>query len=238
MDYVISSYTPTVSSLTRRVKSHSSADVGNSGIFLTNQPNAPHATKLPGTTTEVSRIHTKLCERGARTLMIEGGGVSPEECLKYMEEFSCIHLACHASQHATDPLQSRFLFHSGVLDLATIVRRNLKNADLAFLSACQTSAGEQTLSDEVVHLAAGMLAAGYCRVVATMWAIGDRHAPDVASDFYEYLWTHREDGAPNRLDGTRSAEALHSAIQKLRERLGDDSEKSLLSWVPYVHFGY
>ncbi|KAJ2930106.1 hypothetical protein H1R20_g6978, partial [Candolleomyces eurysporus] len=71
------------------------------------------------------------------------------------------------------------------------MQKDLKNADLAFLSACQTSAGEQKLSEEAVHLAAGMLAAGYRRVVATMWAIGDRHAPEVAKDFYDYLFAHQ-----------------------------------------------
>jgi CHAT domain-containing protein len=111
--------------------------------------------------------------------------------------------------------------------------QNLKNADLAFLSACQTSTGEERLSEEAVHLAAGMLAAGYQRVVATMWAIKDSHAPEVARDFYDYLLAHQHD---NGFDGSQSAFALHHAVQKLRQRL-DNSSALLLAWIPYVHFG-
>ena len=114
---------------------------------------------------------------------------------------------------------------------------NLTNADLAFLSACQTSAGQEDLPNEAVHLAAGMLAAGYRRVVATMWAIGDQHAPQVASDFYGYLWSHRPEDSGSHFDGTLSAYALHHATQELRGRL-DTTDCSLLAWIPYVHFGY
>ena len=82
-----------------------------------------------------------------------------------------------------------------------------------------------------------MLVPGYRRVVATMWAIKDKHAPDVASDFYQYLWGRRDDNKGSGFDGTLSACALHYATQKLRQRLGV-SEQSLLAWTPYVHYGY
>jgi CHAT domain-containing protein len=167
-------------------------------------------------------------------MKLNGSDVTVEEALNHMENFSCIHLACHASQKAEEPLQSSFLFHSGSLDLATIIRKDLKNADLAFLSACQTSTGEEKLAGEAVHLAAGMLAAGYRRVVATMWAIKDEHAPGVAQDFYSYLLSHQETGTG--FDGSRTAFALHHAIQRLRQKIGD-SDESLLTWIPYVHYG-
>ncbi|TEB18330.1 hypothetical protein FA13DRAFT_639065 [Coprinellus micaceus] len=119
------------------------------------------------------------------------------------------------------------------------MRKNLKNSDLAFLSACKTSTGEAKIPDEAVHLAAGMLAAGYRRVVATMWSISDKHAPALATDFYEYLWDRRGESSLTQFDGSLSAYALHHAIQRLRahEHL-DISDRSLLTWIPYVHFGY
>jgi CHAT domain-containing protein len=113
------------------------------------------------------------------------------------------------------------------------MQKNLKNADLAFLSACQTSTGKENLSEEAVHLAAGMLGAGYRRVVATMWSIGDQHASEVAQSFYEYLSAHQHGTGFN---GSQSAYALYHAIQTLRQKL-DNSSVSLLSWIPYVHFG-
>ncbi|TEB39521.1 hypothetical protein FA13DRAFT_1769396, partial [Coprinellus micaceus] len=193
MNYAVSSYTPTVAVLTQRVKRDRPIDRAVSGLFLTCQPEAPGAATISGTTEEVRSLHDRA-PKCVRSLKLEGGELTVSGCLENMEHYSSIHLACHASQEAGDPLQSRFLFHNGKLTLSTIMRSNLQNADLAFLSACETSTGAQTLADEAVHLAAGMLAAGYRRVVATMWAIGDTHAPQVANDFYEYLWSRRKEG--------------------------------------------
>ncbi|TEB36902.1 hypothetical protein FA13DRAFT_1810452 [Coprinellus micaceus] len=213
----------------------SSEDV--SGLFLVAQPEVPHAAPIPGTTKEVGSIHDMAVRNGIRSMRLDRENASATSCPDFMEQFSSIHLACHASQNASNPLQSRFLFHDGHLTLNTIMQKNLKNADLAFLSACETSTGEETLADEAVHLAAGMLAAGYRRVVATMWSISDLHAPEVANDFYEFLWAHRDKDSGTGFDGTLSAYALHHAIRNLQENL-DNTELSLLTWIPYVHFGY
>ncbi|KAF6741476.1 CHAT domain-containing protein [Ephemerocybe angulata] len=235
LDYAISSYTPTVTALTDRVKNGQPNEATQtSSIFVTSQPNAPGVSSIPGTTKEARIIYDVLTEGGVRVEKLEGSSVSAATCLDIMETFSAVHLACHGSQNAEDPLGSRFLFHDGSMELGAILQRNLKDADLAFLSACQTSTGVQELPDEAVHLAAGMLAAGYRRVVATMWSIGDRHAPDVATDFYQYLLDHSKAGFNSEL----SAQALHHAINQLRVRLGDSSDRSLLTWIPYVHFGY
>ncbi|KAF5323854.1 hypothetical protein D9611_008438 [Ephemerocybe angulata] len=235
-DYVVSSYTPTVTAITDRVKSRHSFDGKESGLFLTSQPNAPGASPIPGTTKEVQAIFNRAKESGVRVRKLEGDAMMVGECLERMQDFSSIHLACHGSQNAAEPLQSRFLFHQGSLELGTILQSNLKNADLAFLSACQTSTGQEKLSDEAVHLAAGMLAAGYRRVVGTMWSIGDNPAQEVATTFYEYLLAHRNDPSSAGFDGTHSAVALHYATQQLRLNL-DNSERSLLTWIPFIHFG-
>ncbi|KAF6743708.1 CHAT domain-containing protein [Ephemerocybe angulata] len=237
LHYVVSSYTPTITAITGRVKNGRPIDTKASGLFLTSQPNAPDATPIPGTMREVQSIFETAKRGGVRIEKLEGGDLSVSGCLERMQEFSSIHLACHGSQNATEPLKSRFLLHKGSLELATILQSKLPNADLAFLSACETSTGEAKLSDEAVHLAAGMLAAGYRRVVGTMWSIGDKAAQEVATTFYEYLFTRREVTSDGAFDGTLSAHALHHATQQLRLSL-DDSESSLLTWVPFVHFGY
>ncbi|KAF6759269.1 TPR-like protein [Ephemerocybe angulata] len=236
-DYVVSSYTPTVVAITDRVKGNIAIDAKDLGLFLTSQPSAPGAPAIPGTTREVRSIFRMAEQRGTKVLKLEGDEVTVDGCLERMESFSSIHLACHGSQNAADPLKSRFLFHQGSLELETILRSNLKNGDLAFLSACQTSTGEEKLSDEAVHLAAGMLAAGYRRVVGTMWSIGDHAAQDVSTAFYKYILDHQEGTTDAGFDGSQSAQALHHATRQLRDRL-NDSERSLLTWIPFVHFGY
>ncbi|KAF6747915.1 CHAT domain-containing protein [Ephemerocybe angulata] len=238
LDYAVSSYTPTVTMLTDLVRNSRHVEKDVSGLFLTNQPNPTGLPPIPGTTTEVRSIFTKAEEVGVRALKLEGSAVTVPKCLEYMADYSSIHLACHTFQKAADPLQSRFLFNEGFLDLGTIMHMNLKNGDLAFLSACHTSTGQEKFSDEAVHLAAGMLAAGYHRVVATMWVISDELALDVANDFYGHLLTHGTGRTDGTFDGSQSAYALHHAIQQLRLHLDSDSETALLTWVPYVHFGY
>ncbi|KAF5340069.1 hypothetical protein D9611_012362 [Ephemerocybe angulata] len=219
LDYAVSSYTPTIAALIDRVRNTRPIQMDVSGLFMTCQSSAAGASHIPGTTTEVQSIYNLATKNGLRAERFDGGAITPATCLDSMEKFSSIHLACHAYQDATNPLESRFLFHKGSLDLFTILQRNLKDADLAFLSACQTSTGSEKLPDEAVHLAAGMLAAGYRRVVATMWAIQDEHAPHVAKDFYQYLLKHRDPAHASGFDGTHSARALHHATQELRSRL-------------------
>ncbi|PVF91032.1 hypothetical protein CPB86DRAFT_720202, partial [Serendipita vermifera] len=116
----------------------------------------------------------------------------------------------------------------GPLTLEEIIRLNLPNAQFAFLSACQTTTGDMELSEEAVHIAGGMLLAGYRGVVATMWSIQDDLAPEVTDEFYAHII--RDVQQP---DSRRAAEALHVAVQKLRQK----RNIPLTAWVPFVHLG-
>lgn len=101
----------------------------------------------------------------------------------------------------------------------------------AVLSGCQASAGDNGLSDEAAHLAAGMLAAGYR-------CVEDSIAQKVADEFYEHLKRLRVGEGSHYFDGSSSTHALRHAIQELRQEIGD-SDVALLAWVqPFAHFGY
>jgi CHAT domain-containing protein len=160
-----------------------------------------------------------------------------EAGISSMSKYTCVHLACHATQDVKEPLKSGFHFHDGRLELSRIIQANLSFADFAFLSACQTSAGDEKFSEQAVHLAAGMLVAGYKGVVGTMWSIQDRYASEIAEAFYDHLLLRSAGTSVPDIDGQYAAEALHHAItQGIRRKLGD-TPQSLLVWVPYVHFG-
>ncbi|CAE7174298.1 unnamed protein product [Rhizoctonia solani] len=104
-----------------------------------------------------------------------------------MEQHDWVHLACHAHQNVADPTQSGFFLYEGTLDLATINRRSFRGKGLAFLSACQTATGDEKLADEAVHLASGMLMAGYTSVIGTMWSVHDADAPVIADRLSYYI---------------------------------------------------
>ncbi|KAJ2932709.1 hypothetical protein H1R20_g4386, partial [Candolleomyces eurysporus] len=234
-DFAISSYIPNISTLLNRGKARRAFDESNSGVFLVSQPNTPGQVPIPGTMRERRAIEEELGDRKIRYLSLEAEAATTEVGIENMGRYTCIHFACHASQDP-EPLSSGFFLYNGRLELSTIIKSNLKSADLAFLSACQTSTGDESLSDEAVHLAAGMLAAGYRGVIATMWSIKDKYAPEIARSFYRELLRLTRDHGVEGINGLCAAEALHCARQELRQELGD-SEDALMTWIPYVHFG-
>jgi CHAT domain-containing protein len=209
------------------------------GLLMISQPDTSMLRPIPGTTIEVRAIERVLANHNVQYLCLESDNATVNQVKTKMDTYSCIHFACHATQDMAKPLQSGFYLHDGRLELSEIIKKQLIGADLAFLSACQTSTGDEKLSEEAVHLAGGMLAAGYRGVVATMWSIEDRYGPGIAEDFYKHLISHRVDNNKSleRLSSDGAAHALHYAMQQVQKRL-DNSESSLLTWVPYVHFGF
>ncbi|KAG8767551.1 hypothetical protein FRC12_006180 [Ceratobasidium sp. 428] len=221
-DYVISSYTPTLEALLRTPQL--SNEFG--GILAIGQASLTSQSPLPGTVTELNKIQ-QLAGSLRFTQLVEGYA-TPEAVLAEMQRHSWVHLACHGSQDLSDPTKSAFQLHHGNLDLMTIIRSPPQSAEMAFLSACETAAGDEKLPDEAVHLAAGMLMSGYRTVIATMWSIHDADAPLVTEHFYSQLL---EGGVPN---SERAATALHDAVGHLRAKVGDEA---FSRWVPYIHMG-
>ncbi|KAJ7090662.1 CHAT domain-containing protein [Mycena epipterygia] len=226
-DFLISSYTPSLTALIQglRPQSQSQEDLQ---LLAVTQPSADGQCYIPGTQEEIKCIEQhakgKVPVQWLDQDMATIGNVQ-----KGMKDSRWVHFACHGVQ-STSPTESALLLAgSSRLTLSNIIQLSLPNADLAFLSACQTATGSQELSDESIHLAAGMLLAGYRGVIGTMWSIMDNDAPQVAGDVYAHLL---EASPP---DQTRAAEALHLAVQKLREQPG--AKKSFLHWVPFIHFG-
>ncbi|KAF8979572.1 hypothetical protein BDQ17DRAFT_1264592, partial [Cyathus striatus] len=85
----------------------------------------------------------------------------------------------------------------------------------AFLSACETGTGDESLPEEAVHLAAGVLQAGYRSVIATMWAIDDNYASMVSESMYSHLL--ERSNPPSSDDASY---ALQEAVREVREQMG------------------
>lgn len=199
------------------------------------QPDAVGLTPLPGTAQELQKILERRFDTGDASIEpVSDVEATIEACLDTMEHCSSIHLACHAIQAPNDPFKSGFFLHDGKLELSTIVQRKFGKKEFAFLSACQTSMGDEQLPDEMVHLAAGMMATGYKSVVGTMWSIRDQYAVDVADDFYKTLLSRRGESGS---DGLPTVYALHMAMRGLLQKVGS-AEAGLVAWVPYIHLGY
>jgi CHAT domain-containing protein len=191
------------------------------------QPSAPGASSIPNTKQELEYIETHLT--GREHVILEGPEGTKRSVTKAMRDCHWLHLACHGIQRPDEPTKSALLLQDGHLTLEEIIKLNLPKAELAFLSACQTTTGDEKLSEEAVHIAGGMLLAGYRGVVATMWSIRDDLAPEVTDEFYSHIMQGNE-----RPDSRKAAEALHLSVQKLRKKEG----VSLTDWIPFVHLGF
>ncbi|CAE6477595.1 unnamed protein product, partial [Rhizoctonia solani] len=223
-DYVISSYTPTLAALLESTPSLLSRDTR---VLAIGQAATPGHAPLAGTTEELACVKSRTQGKVEYSQLIDDQATTIA-VLEAMGKHDWVHLACHAHQNVSDATQSGFFLHDGVLDLASINRQSLKGKGLAFLSACQTATGDEQLPDEAVHLASGILMAGYASVIATMWSVNDSDAPLVADKVYSELMT---DG---KLGNGEAGKALHNAVAVLRSKVG---ENEFGRWVPYIHMG-
>ncbi|KAF8501303.1 CHAT domain-containing protein [Gautieria morchelliformis] len=224
-DYVVSSYTPTITTLL--------SDVPISDPFkmmVVIEPNTPGQSGLPYTVQELQRIESHVPEKD----LIKFNSANVDEVISSLPTISIAHFACHGQQHPENPLESSLMLHDGPLKVSQIMMQPTPNAQLAFLGACQTAMGDKALPNEVIHLASTLLFAGFQGVIATMWSISDEDGPKVADAFYEYLYRMKPSTVVGKFQpNTReAARALHVAVAKLRSE-----GVSFKRWVPFIHMG-
>lgn len=224
-DHVISSYTPTLTALLEASKRKTQPF---RGLLVVSQPATPGQSRLPGTVQEVQAIKEHFDDLSFRWL--NGSEATVDAVLEGMEKSSWCHLACHGVQHPEDPTNSAFLLQDGRLELTTIMAKSFQFAEMAFLSACQTATGDDQRPEEAIHLAAGMLMAGYRSVFATMWSIGDKEGHFVADKVYSHLMRDQGHVGEDRT----AAKSLHLAVASLRNENG---EKDFVKWIPFIHMG-
>ena len=222
---MVSSYTPTISAL---LQSSPSPKYPCTRILVVSQAQQTSLgfSALPSTREEISRINRRVTKSSVDLVTVEDGAGTVKHVLEEMAGCHWVHLACHGTQDLDSPTKSAFILADGHLELAELIKHPLPHAQFAFLSACQTATGDVKLTEEAVHLAAGMMLAGYRSVIATMWSILDKDGPEVADDVYAELLQ------VGKADHTRAAYALHYAVQKLRL-----SGAPFLAWMPFIHMG-
>ncbi|MFE3072567.1 CHAT domain-containing protein [Streptomyces sp. NPDC059247] len=226
MDLVVSSYTPTLSSLIRaraRPPVRRPRVLGV-GVRHTAPGDGPSVRgELPGVGAELSMLAQVFGER--HTGRVDAEAVLPT-VLAALPSHPWVHFACHGVYEPDDPSDSHLALYDGPLTVTGIADQDLSGAELAFLSACHTALGTSTLADEAIHPAAAFQLAGFRHVVGTLWRLADGPAPEVARAFYRAL---EADGGADA-----SARALHDAVQAIRR---DPAHRSPLHWACYVHLG-
>ena len=228
---VISSYTPTLTTLAR---ARTRAAPGRARQLAVGVSEAPGVSSLPAVPDELRAV-TRYLPIPDQASHLVGPAATKQAVLSALPGHSWLHLSCHGVQHPADASLSAFLLHDQPLTLADLAALNLRETDLAYLAACQTATGDVRLPDEALHLAGALQLVGYRHVLATLWSISDAAAPFMADITYAHL-LHPDPDRPapaDRVQAARAPFALHHAVTGLRQACPGEP----LLWAPYIHLG-
>ncbi|KDQ61787.1 hypothetical protein JAAARDRAFT_172223 [Jaapia argillacea MUCL 33604] len=222
-DLYISSYTPTLSALMRAEAStvHPPSVLK---LFVFCQPTAT----LPKAQAEFDQVKSL----GGYIESLNSEKSTRDMILSRLQENSWAHFICHGCQDR-DPFQSFLQLNdqkdAGHLTILEIMKAKLPKAEFAFLSACHTAAADKEgVPDEVIHITSALQFAGFKSVIGTLWQAPDHEGPELAMEFYKYMF-QRGNGTTDYQD---AATALNVATRALQEK-----KVPVDRWIQYVHVG-
>ncbi|MFJ3794266.1 CHAT domain-containing protein [Kitasatospora sp. NPDC090091] len=225
LDWAVSSYTPTITALlsARRSAARRPSTVDPGTFLLVSLSATPGQLPLPQVVAEAESILSRL--PSDRVTVWDNEDATRQRVRHGLTAHRSVHLGCHAEQDLTDPSNGALVLHDGCLTVLDLGRSRF-DGDFAYLSACKTATGGVALAEESVSMAAALHFAGFHRVIATLWAVQDAVAAQVADMVYGQLV---DDG---RFDPGRAALALHRAMVHVRAL-----NPELRRWSPFVHLG-
>jgi CHAT domain-containing protein len=230
---VISSYTPTLKALQYSREKERLVASSERKMLIATMPNTPGLPDLD-VGVEVEGIRKAIGKSFNINVMENPSG---NDVIEVLEDVTIAHFSCHGITNAADPSASKLVLYNATtkeadpLQISDIVLTRMRNAQLAYLSACSTAENSSgALSEETIHLCSSFQAVGFPHVVGTMWEAWSDSAETVAVDFYDSLISYIQDG---KGDSLKAAEALHCAVSRLREEYPED----VLAWAPFIHMG-
>jgi CHAT domain-containing protein len=151
-DYVVSSYTPTISRLLGARKEYTPVkkqDV-KALVAAVARPFSTLWSELVSANEEVNAIKTALPKGtvisicGTDDVINEDTfGVTASGLLTRLPEATILHLACHGRQDPENALNSGFVMSDKMLTIERLMQVPLPQAFMAFLSACETAKGDE-----------------------------------------------------------------------------------------------
>lgn len=210
VDCQISSYTPTLSALTRS-QSKRNEQQGVPSFVSIGQPNSAGCDLLVSVREELDLLRELLPESVQFTELSDEAAMR-EAALTALSTHTYAYLACHGVQVPGHPYDSHFAMHDDRLTLLDVIHNQPDHEiDFTFLSAYKVA------TDEVVHLAAALQFAGVPNVVGTMWSVDDQAVVYAVEAFYRAMVG--EDGV---FDPSRAARTLRAATRATKDRVSLD----------------
>ncbi|KAJ7801676.1 CHAT domain-containing protein [Mycena leptocephala] len=219
-DEFIHSYTATLGSLLDAYAKKPFSTAPKLAVVAVTHTDSNRSNSLKGVAPEVNQIVSI-----AKDLL--GDQATVDAVKLQLQDCSWVHLACHGYQNLEFPTESYLQLYGGKLELDSILRMPLPNAQFVFLAACQTAMGDAKLVNESFHLGGGFITAGFQSAIGTMWSMNDSDGPTVAEIVYSHLF--REGQQPTHTD---AAKGLQLAVKELKSR-----KVPYERWVPFIHIG-
>jgi CHAT domain-containing protein len=224
-DEFIHSYTSTLGSLLDAYAKNSCSSAPKLAVVGVTHTDSTRSRFLNNVEPEVRKILSIAKDSQVQCLLGEQATVDAVKL--QLQECSWVHLACHGYQNPLYPTQSHLRLYGGDLDLETILRMPLPNAQFVFLAACQTAMGDSQLVNESFHLGGEFITAGFQSAIGTMWSMNDSDGPVVAEIVYSHLFCVGQH--PKHTD---AAEALQLAVKHLKGK-----KVPYERWIPLIHMG-
>lgn len=178
---------------------------------------------LSGAENEIKTIEDTLSEKG-QCKILRDAHATKEAFLALAPQYSHLHLITHAVSDfeeedpfvlftGTDKKESKFY-------LSEFKQLQLQ-ADLVFLSACNTSMGENSIGEGLMSLARGFLWRGARCVIASLYPVDDEKVPVFIKTFYGQI-----------ASGHTTAEALQKTRAIFKQQYGD-----IRTWATFQAYG-
>jgi len=223
----ISSYTPSLSALTRARRGHDRPQLVPFAAIGQNHPPGFKFT-LSSVEPELELVQSLLSPASCVSFTKVNSVQSTKSvALRTLQDHHWLHLACHGIQKFEEPFNSAFLMRDEPLTLLDITQTDLSRHEFAFLSACETAVGTMQTPDEVIHLAAGLQFAGVKSVIGTLWNVEDSTVRHLVEAFYKNFC------GDGKMNSKRAARSLHKAVQSL----ANNRDIPLDQRIVFIHIG-
>ncbi|WP_238413194.1 CHAT domain-containing protein [Saccharothrix deserti] len=223
-DLVVSSYTPTIRALihARRQLATTTRAPHVLAVATSHVPGVPD---LPHAGFEVAALRDMF---PASVEVLADAAATRDAVLAAIPRGTIAHFACHGITDPVSPSSSGLRLADRMLTVRDLSSLRLNDAELAYLSACDTASPNPLLADEAIHVAAAFQLTGFRHVIAALWPVTDDVARRVAQLFYESL---DQNGHPTP---DRAAFALHAATRALRDTT---PRRWRRWWMATIHVG-
>lgn len=212
LDRFVSSYLPTL----RALDADRPAAVPRRQMVVS-LPQTPGLAELPGTAAEAADLRRARPERP----LLTGPGATVAAVMAALPNSTWVHFAGHAEAEVAGSGEAGLHLRDGLLTVSRIAALNLRDAELAYLSACSTG-HRGVFSDEPLALATAFHMAGFRHVIASLWPLDDEIAAVASRAFYRAC-----DSADD------AAAALHRAAVEMRAARPDRPDR----WAALIHSG-